>query len=238
VFTAIYGPDGEDFTVVDTPFTWDPERKATNLRVGYIKSAFDKVPPVGEPALEAISTLERENEGNDGRVLDVLRRLGIDLIPLELPNYDLEPLFMILVAEAAAAFDELTRNNLDDLLTWQDKEAWPNLFRAVRLVPAVEYIQANRIRTLVMQEMAQIMERVDVFVAPSFGGNTLTLTNLTGHPAVVLPNGFNDKGSPTSISFIGGLYQDADVLAVAKAYQDSTDFHLQHPPMNYETANR
>jgi hypothetical protein len=88
-----------------------------------------------------------------------------------------------------------------------------------------------------MREMARVMQQVDVFVVPSFGGNALTLTNLTGHPAVVLPNGFNEKGSPTSITFIGGLYQDAEVLAVAKAYQDATDFHLQHPPMNYEAAN-
>jgi Asp-tRNA(Asn)/Glu-tRNA(Gln) amidotransferase A subunit family amidase len=233
VFTAIYGADGKDSSVVDMPFNWNPAQELKKLRVGYVKSAFDKVPPAGEPALEAISTLEQENEGNDDAVLTVLRNLGVEIIPIELPNYDLEPMFMILVAEAAAAFDELTRNNLDDLLTWQDKEAWPNMFRAARLIPAVEYIQANRIRTLIMQEMAQVMQQADVFVVPSFGGNALTLTNLTGHPAVVVPNGFNEKGSPTSITFVGGLYQDSDTLTVAKAYQDATNFHLQYPPMNY-----
>jgi Asp-tRNA(Asn)/Glu-tRNA(Gln) amidotransferase A subunit family amidase len=107
------------------------------------------------------------------------------------------------------------------------------MFRAARLIPAVEYVQANRIRTLIMQEMAEVMEQVDVFVVPSFGGNALTLTNLTGHPAVVVPNGFNEKGSPTSITFIGGLYQDAETLTVAKAYQEATNFHLQYPPMDY-----
>jgi Asp-tRNA(Asn)/Glu-tRNA(Gln) amidotransferase A subunit family amidase len=236
VLTAIYGADGKDLSVVDAPFNWNPNLDLSTLGIGYVKSAFEKVPPAGEPALEAINTQERENEGNDEQVLEVLRGLGINLIPIELPNYDLEPFFMILVVEAAAAFDEITRDNLDDLLTWQDKEAWPNTIRAARLIPAVEYIQANRIRTLIMQEMARVMQQVDVFVVPSFGGNALTLTNLTGHPAVVLPNGFNEKGSPTSITFIGGLYQDAEVLAVAKAYQAATDFHLQYPPMNYEAA--
>ncbi len=236
VLTAIYGPDGKDFSVANVPFTWNPDLKPTSLRVGYVKSAFDNVPPAGDAPLQAIEELERENEGNDGPVLDVLRGLGVDLIPIELPDYDVEPLFMILVAEAAAAFDELTRDNLDDQLTWQDKEAWPNMMRAARLIPAVEYIRANRVRALLMQAMAEVMKQVDVFVVPSFGGNALTVTNLTGHPAVVLPNGFNEKESPTSITFVGGLYQEAEVLAVAKVYQDATDFHLQHPPMNYEVA--
>ena len=117
------------------------------------------------------------------------------------------------------------------MLTWQAKEAWPNGFRAARLIPAVEYIQANRIRTLVMYKMAELMRTIDVFVVPSFAGNALVLTNLTGNPAVVLPNGFNDKGSPTSITFVGKLDREADVLAVAKAYQDATDFHTRQPPL-------
>ena len=117
------------------------------------------------------------------------------------------------------------------MLTWQDKEAWPNSFRAARFIPAVEYIQANRLRTLLMQKMAALMQTVDVFVAPPFG-SVLPLTNLTGHPCVVLPNGFNEKGSPTSTTFIGNLDREAEVLALAKAYQDATDFHLKHPSMN------
>ena len=127
----------------------------------------------------------------------------------------------------------MTLQNLDDQLTWQDKEAWPNSFRAARFIPAVEYIQANRIRAMVMRKMAEVMRGVEVFVAPPFLGKTLVLTNLTGHPAVVVPNGFKENGSPTSTTFIGGLYEEAKVLAVAKAYQDATDFHLKHPPMQY-----
>jgi Asp-tRNA(Asn)/Glu-tRNA(Gln) amidotransferase A subunit family amidase len=138
-------------------------------------------------------------------------------------------LAFILSAEAAAAFDELTRNGQDDLMVRQIKDAWPNVFRSSRFIPAVEYIQANRIRYMIIQEMQKL--DVDVYVAPSFGGDNLLLTNLTGHPCVVLPNGFDEKGSPVSISFIGKLYDEATLLAVAKEYQDATDFHLRHPPM-------
>ncbi len=213
VFNAVYGADGRDAVVVDMPFDWNPDLKAKDLRVGYVESAF------------------AEASENDKKVLDVLRGLGVDLIPIKLPDDNLEPLILILLAEGAAAFDELTRSNQDDMLTWQDKEAWPNAFRAARFIPAVEYINANRVRALVMQKMAALMSTIDVFVVPPFAENVLVLTNLTGHPSVVLPNGFNEKGAPTSITFIGNLYREADVLAVAKAYQDATDFHRQHPPM-------
>ncbi|HLV36999.1 MAG TPA: amidase [Spirillospora sp.] len=237
VFNAIYGPDGLDLSVVDRPFDWKPDQPITGLRVGYVKSAFEKEPDIqSDAALQALAELQaeaRKSLDNDRAVLDVLRSQGVDLVPIELPDYDLEPMFLILVAEAAASFDEITRENLDDQMQWQADEAWPNLFRAARLIPAVEYIQANRIRMLVMQAMAAVMEQVDVFVVPSFGGNALTLTNLTGHPAVVLPNGFTGRGTPTSITFVGGLYKEAETLAVAQAYQNATDFHLQHPPLDF-----
>ena len=211
IFSAIYGPDGRDAVVVDAPFEWKPDLKPSALRIGYLQKAF------------------ADGTDNDRAVLDVLRAQGIDLIPMELPDDNLDPLSIILYAEAAAAFDELTRSDQDDQLTWQDKEAWPNGFRAARFISAVEYIQANRIRTTLMQKMADVMQAVDVFVAPSFSGNTLVLTNFTGHPAVVLPNGFTEKNTPTSISFIGNLDREAEVLALAKAYQDATNFHLKHP---------
>jgi Asp-tRNA(Asn)/Glu-tRNA(Gln) amidotransferase A subunit family amidase len=111
----------------------------------------------------------------------------------------------------------------------QIKNAWPNVFRAARFIPAVEYIQANRLRTMVMKEMDEFMRNLDVYVAPSFGGDNLLLTNLTGHPCVVVPNGFNEDGEPTSISFMGGLFDEASVLAVARAYQQAGGFHLRHP---------
>ena len=219
VFNAIYGPDGKDMTVVDLPFNWDSDLKLADLRIGYVKSVFEE---------------EREDKANDDQVLDVLGGLGVDLMPIELPDYPVEALSFLLEAEAATAFDELTRTDQDDLLVRQVKDAWPNVFRRAHLIPAVEYIQANRIRTLVMQAMAELMNGIDVYVAPSFGGNNLLLTNLTGHPAVVVPNGFTEKGTPTSITFTGRLYDEATVLAVAKAYQDVTDFHLQHPSIVFE----
>jgi Asp-tRNA(Asn)/Glu-tRNA(Gln) amidotransferase A subunit family amidase len=137
-----------------------------------------------------------------------------------------------LSAEAGAAFDELTRTGKDDLLVRQIKNAWPNVFRASRFIPAVEYIQANRIRTLLIEDTQKMMDAVDVYITPSFGGDNLLLTNLTGHPCVVLPNGFTKEGTPTSISFVGRLFDEATLLAVAKRYQDATGFHLKHPTMN------
>jgi len=137
---------------------------------------------------------------------------------------------IILSAEAAAAFDELTRSHRDSLMVRQIRNAWPNSFRASRFIPAVEYIQANRVRHQLIQDMEKLMTDVDVYVAPSLEGDNLLLTNLTGHPCVVVPNGFNEKHSPTSISFIGRLFDEATMLAVAKAYQDATGFHHQHPP--------
>lgn len=223
VLTAIYGPDGYDLAAADRDFVWRADRDIRDLRIGCIQSAFEQ---------RDVNALP-EIVNNDAQVLAVLRSLGVDLTPIELPAFDLEALSPILLAEAAAAFDELTLNNLDDQMVLQDKEAWPNLMRAARFIPAVEYIQANRARAVLMQQMAALMEQVDVFVVPSFG-DVLPMTNYTGHPAVVVPNGFTAKGTPTSITFIGGLYKEADVLAAAKAYQDATDFHLKHPPLNFE----
>ena len=219
VFDAIYGPDEQDMTIVDFPFNWNANFDIKKIRIGYYKTAFDA---------------ERKNDQaklNDDAVLDTLRSLGIDLIPIELPDYPIEAMSLILNVEAAAAFDELTRSGQDDLLVRQVKNAWPNVFRQSRLIPAVEYIQANRLRTLVMAEMAKLMNEVDVFVTPSYGGNVLLLTNLTGHPAVVVPNGFTEDGAPTSISFIGNLFGESEALSVAKAFQDATDFHLTYPPI-------
>jgi Asp-tRNA(Asn)/Glu-tRNA(Gln) amidotransferase A subunit family amidase len=214
VFDTIRGADGKDLSVVDAPFVYRPKVKLADLKIGYVKSLFDADYP---------------SKANDAATLDKLRELGATLVPVELPNIPVQPLACILSAEAAAAFDDLTRSNRDDLLVRQVKAAWPNTFRGARFIPAVEYIQANRIRTLVMQAMETL--DVDVYLTPTYGGDNLLLTNLTGHPCVVLPNGFDDKGSPTSITFMGRLYGDDVLLEVAKAYQDATDFNKKHPPM-------
>jgi len=219
VLDAIYGPDGKDKTIMDTSFNWDADLDARNLRIGYVKGDFEK---------------DRENarwKANDEAALEVLRSLGLELIPIQLPDYPIGVMSIILNAEAGAVFDELTRSGKDDLLVRQTANAWPNSFRKARMTPAVEYIQANRLRTLVMEAMAELMSEIDVYVVPSFVGDNSLLTNLTGHPAVVVPNGFSENGTPTSISFIGKLYSEAEALTVAKVYQDYTSFHLKHPEL-------
>ena len=216
VFNAIYGPDGKDQTLYDVPFNFDPKIDLRKLRIGYLKMEFDSA---------------KANKANNDSVLNVLGRLGANLVPIELPKYPTGDLSLILSAEAAAAFDDLTRSGRDDLLVRQIKNAWPNAFRTARFIPAVEYIQANRVRYMVIQDMQKLMEGIDLYVAPSFGGDNLLLTNLTGHPCVVLPNGFSKEGTPTSVSFIGQLFGEAKLLAVAKMYQEATDFHLKHPKL-------
>ncbi len=220
VFDAIHGPDGKDGTVQDLPFNWDSGLDIRKLRVGFLKSDFEK---------------ERKDEtwrANDQAALQAISSLGVELIPIDLPQYPIGAMSFILSAEAAAAFDELTRSDRDDLLVRQIDEAWPNAFRTARMIPAVEYVQANRLRTIVMKSMAELMADMDVYVAPSFEGDNSLLTNLTGHPAVVVPNGFNAENIPTSITFIGKLYGEAKALALAKAYQDATGFHLKHPQLD------
>jgi Asp-tRNA(Asn)/Glu-tRNA(Gln) amidotransferase A subunit family amidase len=216
VFNAIQGPDGKDQTLYDLPFNYDPNIKLNTLRVGYLKTDFDSV---------------KGDHANNDAALAKLRELGVALIPLDLPKYPMNDISIILSAEAGAAFDEFTRTGKDDLLVRQIKDAWPNVFRLSRFIPAVEYIQANRIRYEVIQEMAKLMKDIDVYVAPPFQGDNLLLTNLTGHPQVVLPNGFSKEGTPTSITFVGRLFGEGMLLAVAKKYQDATDFHLKHPKL-------
>lgn len=215
VFNAIYGPDGEDQTLFDAPFNYDPKINLKKLRIGYLQSDFAKA--------------KGDRKENDEAALSKIRGLSIDLIPVEFPAYPLGSISFLLSTEGAAAFDELTLSGADDLLRQQEAGSWPNTFRKRRLVPAVEYLRAQRIRHLLIQDVAKVFEKVDVIIAPSQTGNSLLLGNLTGHPGVVVPNGFTKAGTPTSICFIGKLFGEAELLAVAKRYQDATDFHRQHP---------
>jgi Asp-tRNA(Asn)/Glu-tRNA(Gln) amidotransferase A subunit family amidase len=217
VFNAIQGVDGLDQSLINQPFNYNAQSDLSDLRIGYLKSAFER---------------DYYNKERDNAVLDVLRDMGVELIPIELPDFDAGSLLIILSAEGAAAFDQLTLSNEDDLMQWQSPRAWPNTFRAARFIPAVEYINANRARYELIQKMdAELMSRVDVYVTPAFGNANLLITNLTGHPSVVLPNGFTDDERPTSITFTGDLFDEASVLRVAKAYQEATDHHKQHPPL-------
>lgn len=216
VFDAIRGQDHMDHTVKDLPFNYVKDVDLSELRIGYYKSAFES--NYGTASFDSTS-------------LEVLRSLGAELIPVELPSLPLGGMFNLLTAEAAAAFDELTLSGRDSLMVWQANNAWPNSFRAVRFVPAVEWIQMNRVRGELIIQMDKALKEVDMYISPAFAGGNLLITNLTGHPAVVLPNGFTDSGQPVSITFMGHLYDEATVLAVAKKYQEATGFHKKHPPL-------
>jgi len=227
VLQAIYGPDGHDTTVSDAPFIWPPNPEASQhplqkMRIGYLHRSFER---------------ERPARALDQTVLESLRSLGAELVPIELPVYPIQAMSLILDVEAAAAFDELTRSNLDDLLTRQHEQAWPNHFRRARFIPAVEYIQANRLRTLVMQAMAELMLTVDLYVAPTDDeeeDNSL-LTNLTGHPVLCLPTGHipqghHRAGMPCSITLVGRLYDEATLLRVGSILQRALGMKVERPP--------
>jgi Asp-tRNA(Asn)/Glu-tRNA(Gln) amidotransferase A subunit family amidase len=205
VLAAIHGFDGLDPSAVDRPFAWPPRRELQMLKVGYVE--------------EKGGVHEREE-------LRILADLGVRLVPIKLPSkHPLDALRLILDTEAAAVFDDLTRKGISEGLN-----AWPNIFRVHQFVPAVEYLRAQRIRTLVQREMEEVMAQVDLYV----GGNDVVLTNLTGHPTVVLPNGFRKVGEselPTALTFTGRLYGESELLAAAHAYQQATGHHLKRPPL-------
>ncbi len=269
VLSAIYGPDGADRTVKDVAFNWDGGGDWRKLRVGYLDKDFSSQPPQQQeqPKEEKnLTEAEKKKRAEDAAqqtaframrdydrkydqaALEKLRAMGVKLIPLELPKLPYRNMVIMLEAEAAAAFDELTRSGRDKLLTSQGKDDWPNTFRTSRFIPAVEYIQAGRARMVAMEQVAKVFEQVDVIVAPT-NSTQLVVTNLTGHPAVIVPNGFRGEdapkprvdesgelqpggpGTPVSLTFLGNLYGEAKMLALAKAYQDATGFHLKHPSL-------
>jgi Asp-tRNA(Asn)/Glu-tRNA(Gln) amidotransferase A subunit family amidase len=219
VLNAIYGSDGRDDTVVDAPFVWNPGVALSALRVGYVAREFEGT--LGGP--NASPSLLKD-------ALDVLRAGGARLEPIELPDFPTDAINFILAAEAAAAFDDLTRNKGIDQLTEQGPGAWPNTFRTSRFIPAVEYIRAQRARTLLGRKMDALMANYDVFLAPARGSASLPITNLTGHPAVCLKAGFNG-GLPQALMITGRLYDEATVLGVALAYERATKWHTMHPTL-------
>lgn len=238
VFNAIYGPDGRDQTVVDAPFKWNPDIPLSKLRIGYVKAEFDPPQPLaaggrgggrGGRGGRSPEEVQKEREArtriwNDA--LDVYRSLGATLIPIELPDSRLtNMLSFVLSVEAAAAFDDLTRSEdiRDDSLG-----SWPNTFRTSRFVPAVEYIRAQRARTLLIQQTERLMDTVDVFLSPAPGSASLSLTNLTGHPAVAMKAGFYDN-APVMLMVTGRLYDEATMLRVALAFERATKWHRMNP---------
>jgi Asp-tRNA(Asn)/Glu-tRNA(Gln) amidotransferase A subunit family amidase len=269
VLDVIHGPDGKDLSAVHADFHWDPNFDWASLRVGYLKSEFDPQPPLElkEAAPNESSDEQKKREDANAAMqaervrrdydrqyeqatLDKLAKMGVNPIAVELPKLPWGAMVPLLVAEAAAAFDDLTMTGRDRLLTEQGAEDWPNQFRIARFYPAVEYIQANRMRTLAVRQFAELFSQVDVIVTPTTGAQ-LIATNLSGNPAVIVPNGLRGgdapvpqavddgdhdniggPGTPVSITFLGGLYQDAKLAAFAAAYQQATGFHKVHPTLD------
>lgn len=223
VFNAIYGPDGKDNTVLDVPFGWDATADVTKLRVGYLRSAFSDA-PAGQPGGAASELLATRR--NNEEALRVIRSLGVQVVPFDLPDVAIEAIDFIRYAETAAAFDDLTRSGkLRDVEHGPEQSPRPAEIRAGRFIPAVEYIQANRYRMRVMEQMDQAMAGLDLFV-----GANLLLTNRTGHPVISLPNGFFE-GSPTALQLTGKLFGEPELLLLAHAFQSRTDHHLKHPSL-------
>ena len=218
VFKAIYGPDGIDQTVYNYPFNYTPKINLKGMRIGYLVDDFNH---------------KYTFKSTDSLTLVEMKKLGATLIPIKLPNLPVNDIAFILDAEAGAAFDVLTRSGKVDLLARQGKDNWPNIFRASRFIPAVEYINANRVRYMLIQDMEKMFDqnKIDLYLAPSDEGDNSLVTNLTGHPLVVVPNGFINHNHPTSITFVGRLFDEGKILEVAKAYQDATGYQLKHPPM-------
>ena len=262
VLDAIYGPDGHDRTVHAAAFNWDAQVDIHSLRIGYLKSDFENDPPqlrLFAPPPPSDTTAQRQREllsthiaydrHFDKAALDKIAAMGVTMTPVQLPDMPYQAMTSLLSVEAAAAFDELTRTGRDKLLTEQSPNDWPNTFRVARLTPAVEYIQANRARMLAILAMAKVFEGFDVILAPT-NSTQLVITNLTGHPSVIVPNGirgddapayipstgpgvfggnWGGPGTPVSLTFLGPLYGEAKLLAFARAYQEATGFHRQYP---------
>ena len=214
VFSAIHGPDDQDATVHAAPFRWDGNASVRGLRVGVMRADFDR---------------QSVTKPFDAAALEVLAGLGVEFVDVEVPAQPYNAMRIILTAEAGAAFDELMRSGRTQELVGQGPNAWPATFREAHFIPAPDYINANRARTLAIQAWDALMQRVDVIVAPTNSGQLLA-TNLTGHPAVILPHGFRENGTPLSLTFIGRLFDEATLLRVAHAYQQATDFHRRQPP--------
>ncbi|MHC4948975.1 MAG: amidase [Planctomycetota bacterium] len=214
VLEALNGPDDRDPSSIDLPLHHDARRPVADLRVGYDPAWFE-----GRGATDL-----------DRAVLDHVRGLGCELVEVGLPDWPYDTLLTILYAEAAAAFEELTRADLDDLLVWQDDEAWPNTFRQTWFIPAIELVQADRFRRRVMRMMADRFAEADVLVSPSFAASLLLITNNTGHPSLTLRAGFREDGTPHGVTLWGRLFDEDALLRLGTALERRLDVWHARPP--------
>ncbi|MEI6189252.1 MAG: amidase [Chitinophagia bacterium] len=219
VFNYIHGTDGKDLSAVNLPFNYTPQKSIKQLKIAYAKNYFDKI---------------KDTSRNDWKALEAFKKMGVQLIPVNFPDsgvYQFNIMDVVIGVECAAQFDDMTRNNIDDELTRQTKNDWPNQFRTARFIPAVEYVNAQRHRFLLMQKVNDVIQQYDAIICPSRGdGNQSAITNLTGHPVVCVPTGFDKKFNlPTGISFVGKLFDEATLLNIADAFQKATPWDELHP---------
>ncbi|WP_108422612.1 amidase [Flagellimonas amoyensis] len=217
VFAAIQGKDEKDLTTIDLPFGIDWKKDITGLKVAYLKADIEKD--------------TTESGDNLRKALEVLETMGITPTAVTLPEaMPYRGFDIILRAEAGAFFDALVRSGKVDEMVEQDQRSRANSLRQSRFIPAVEYLQANRQRQVLIQEMNALMKNYDVLISPSFGNDQLLATNLTGHPVIAIPTGLDKKNHPTSMTFVGNLYDETSILLLAKAFQENTEFDEMHPP--------
>jgi len=217
VFNFIHGTDGNDLSAVNRSFNLSKISGVKNLKIAFARNHFER--------LDSTSSQE-------WGVIKALREQGIGVSPMILPDTDIykfDLIGMVIGAEAAGAFDEFTRIGLDDQMTRQTRFDWPNYFRTSRMIPAVEYVNANRHRTIMMQKMNEAMEPWDVIITPSFGNRQLAITNLTGQPALCMPIGFNKQGLPVSITFLSNLFREEELLQAGTYFQSITNHEDKHP---------
>ena len=216
VYDYIRGQDGRDRSVQDVSFELLGVSDLKNLKVGYFYSQFESD--------------TSSNHIHNQRTLEEFSKLGIELEKAELPkDYPFNVFDIILRAESGAFFDQLILSGRDSLMVEQDKGSRANSLRQSRFIPAVEYLQANRHRRMLIEEMHRMIKDYDVVISPTFGGRQMLITNLTGHPALSLPNGFDKKGRPTSITLVGNYFDEAKILALAEAYQKKYPYHGMVP---------
>ena len=235
VMSVIAKADGRDLSVSDIPFAWDAHFDWRKLKVGFLPDAFgdtNRVP---------------DWKTNDAATLQKLKSMGVRLVPVKVPDFDTE--LTSLSVESAVFHAKLLSSPDYEKLT--DKY-YSERAKIGRLIPAVDYLQSQRLRSIMMKELAEATAAVDVYLAPSTNGNPRSpgdarppvpapppnvsqrhfqMANLACYPGLAVPNGFANTGAPTSILFMAQPYNEGKLLALAKAYQDATDFHLRQPPL-------
>ena len=216
VYSIISGKDAMDPTTTDYPFGFDKNKDVTTLKVGYLKKDIDKD--------------TSKSKDNMVKALEVFKKIGVQMDSLELPeDVPYSGFDIILRAEAGAFFDDLVRSSDVDKMVEQDQRSRANSLRQARFIPAVEYLQANRHREVLIEKMHELIKDYDVIISPSFGNRQLVITNLTGHPVISIPTGLDKEKHPTSITLVGNLYDEASILLLAKAFQEQTEFDEMHP---------